>query len=121
MNHQEDLRIGTYRQAVKSRFIRVLAVSIRHNLMPELGTQQTLTLELAPDDLSESISLTFANVHQLQIADLHPGCACYLNILPIASRQWEGIRYKVHSLGQSFTLSFYCGSFEIEHKLQAAV
>jgi hypothetical protein len=98
----------------------VLALSIRQSLMPESGTQQMLTLELAPDDFSESISLTFANVHQLQIADLHPGRACYLNIRPMASRRWDGIRYKVHSLEQDFTLSFYCASFEIAHMPRAA-
>src|SRR5215467_7383473 len=119
MNQKQDLRIGKYRRAVKSRFIRVLALSIRHHLIPELGTRQTITLELAPEDLSETISLTFSDVHQLQIADLHPGCACYLDIVPMASRQGEGIRYKVRSLEQDLTLSFYCGSFEIEHMLRA--
>ena len=118
---QEDLRIGKYRRAVKSRFVRVLALSIRHNLIPELGMRQMLTLELAPDDLSETISLTFADVRHLQLGELHPASACYLNIVPMASRQWDGIRYKVRSLEQDLTLSFYCGSFEIEHKLQAAV
>jgi hypothetical protein len=121
MNQQEDLRIGKYRRATKSRFTRVVGLSIRHNLIRELGMRQTLTLELAPDDLSETISLTFSDVHKLQIADLHPGTACYLDIVPMASRQWEGIRYKVHSLEQDLTLSFYCGSFEIEHMLRAAV
>jgi hypothetical protein len=120
MNQQEDLRIGKYRRAVKSRFTRVLALSIRHVVSPQSDARQSLTLELAPDDFSESISLTFADVRQLQIADLHPGTACYLNIVPMASRQWDGIRYKVHSLEQDLTLSFYCGSFEIEPMLQAA-
>jgi len=117
---QEDLRIGKYRQAVQSRFIRVLALSIRHHLLPKSGTQQSLTLELAPDDLSESISLKFSNVYQLEISDLHPGCACYLNIQPMPSGQQDGVRYKVHSLSQELTLSFYCASFEIARMPHAA-
>ena len=120
MNHQKDLRIGRYRQAVKSRFTRILALSIRHHLVPESGTRQSLTLELAPDDLSESITLTFSNVHRLQFADLQPGCACYLNIAPIPSRQGNGLRYKVYSLNERLTLDFYCASFEIAHLPHAA-
>jgi hypothetical protein len=120
MNQQKDLRIGRYRRAVKSRFTRILALSIRHHLAPESGTRQSLTLELAPDDLSESITLTFSNVHRLQFAYLQPGCACYLNIAPIPSRQGSGLRYKVHSLNEGLTLDFYCGSFEIAHMPRAA-
>ena len=119
MNYQKDLRIGRYRQAVKSRFTRILALSIRHHLVPA-GTRQSLTLELAPDDLSESITLTFSHVHRLQFADLQPGCACYLNIAPIPSREGNGVRYKVHSLSEGLTLSFYCASFEIAHMPRAA-
>jgi hypothetical protein len=121
MNQQEDLRIGKYRRAVKSRFTRVLALSIRHHLLPKLGTLQSLTLELAPDDLSESISLKFSNVYRLEISDLHPGCACYLNIQPMPSgQQRDGVRYKVHSLSEEMTLSFCCASFEIAHMPHAA-
>jgi hypothetical protein len=112
---QEDLRIGRYRRAVQSRFTRILALSVRHHLVPESETRQSLTLELAPDDLSESITLTFSNVHRLHFADLQPGCACYLNIAPIPSRQGNGLRYKVHSLDAGLTLEFYCASFEIAH------
>jgi hypothetical protein len=120
MNQQKDLRIGRYRQAVKSRFTRILALSIRHHHVSKSGTRQFLTLELAPDDLSESITLTFANVHRLQFADLQPGCACYLNIAPIPSREGNGVRYKVFSLSEGLTLSFYCASFEIAHMPRAA-
>src|SRR5215472_1767430 len=110
---QEDLRIGIYRRAVKSRFTRVLALSIRHHRLPKFGATQSLILELSPDDLSESISLKFSNVYRLEISDLHPGCACYLNIQPMPSRQRDEVRYKVRSLTEGMTLSFYCASFEI--------
>jgi hypothetical protein len=102
-------KIEQYTEALRAGFIRVLAVSIRHKLYNE----QTLTLELTSEAQSESIVLTFLNVAQLRLDNLHPGTACYLAIRPMASDQWEAISYQICSLEQDFTLSFFCRDFEI--------
>ena len=113
---QDHLKVEEYYRAQKSGFVRVLALCIRQTVMPELGQQQSLTLELSPDNMSESIELSFFPVRQLRLEDLHPGSTCYLSIESMAAAQWEGVRYRVHSMEQDFTLNFYCADFEIKRR-----
>jgi hypothetical protein len=104
-----NAKIEQYAEALRAGFVRVLAVSIRHTLYNE----QSLTLELTSEAQSESIVLTFLNVAQLRLDNLHPGTACYLAVRHISSDQWEAISYQICSLEQDFTLSFFCRDFEI--------
>jgi hypothetical protein len=112
---QDTLRIGEYYHAQKSGFVRVLALSVRHTMTPE-RPEQSLTLELSREDGKDSIVLSFFNVRQLQLEQLHPGCTCYLNIDSLASSQWEGVKYRVSNIEQDLTFNFYCAEFTIHGK-----
>ncbi|HWX55575.1 MAG TPA: hypothetical protein VN176_13370 [Verrucomicrobiae bacterium] len=114
---KQDSRIEEYRRAQRSAFVGVLALSVRN----QLGRDQAVTLELSPEDASESVVLTFFNVRQLRFADLHPGSTCYLSIEPMGSAQWEGVSYRVHNIEQDLTLSFYCADFEIKRMNAARI
>jgi hypothetical protein len=74
-----------------------------------------LTLELLNDGLLETVMLEFSGLRQLQLADLHPGSRCHLDISPVASDQMEGLAYCVSNVEQDFTLSFYCADFHVSH------
>jgi hypothetical protein len=107
-----DSAIENYRQ-MKLGFRRVVDLSIRQ-VVPEMGdAEQSLRLELLGEANSKNIVLEFLGLRQLQLADLHPGSLCCLEISPIASSQMEGLNYRVSNLEQDLTLSFYCRKFEV--------
>src|ERR1041385_884455 len=99
-----DSAIENYRQ-MKLGVRRVVDLSIRQ-VVPEMGNaEQSLKLELSGEASSKNIVLEFLGLRQLQLAELHPGSVCYLEISPIASSQMEGLRYRVSNLEQDLTLS----------------
>ena len=74
---------------MKLGFRRVVNLSIQQ-VVPEMGdAQQSLKLELLGEASSKNIVLEFLDLRQLQLADLHAGSLCCLEISPIASRQME--------------------------------
>jgi hypothetical protein len=104
-----DAKIEKY-HATKWGYWPVAALAIRHSIDQAGQGSQSLTLELLRDE--RLVSLRFTGLRQLQLADLHPGSHCLLEILSVAKDQWEGVRYRVFNIEQDLTLRFYCADFE---------
>ncbi len=102
-----DAKVKEYESA-RLGYLPILALTVRHTAPP--AGSQSLSLELMKD--GQIVSLTFAGLRQLRLADIGPGSHCLLNILPVAKDQMEGIRYRVFNGEQDLTLAFYCADFE---------
>jgi hypothetical protein len=104
-----DAKIEQY-HALKLGYLPITALTIRHSV-PPTGWAQSLIVELQKGE--QTVAITFIGLRQLRIADLHPGSHCLLDVLSVASDQWEGIRYRGFNIEQDLTLAFYCADFEI--------
>lgn len=60
--------------------------------------------------------LTFGRVQMVQVADVHPGSKCWLEIISVNDRQLEDIDYQVFSGEQDLTLSSYCRDFQFTER-----
>ena len=95
--------------------LRVLAVRIEQ--VPfELGEpQQSVEFEFLKGQYSGKVQLKFTGVQDLKTdGRIHPGSACRLEIVPVADRQLEGLRFHVfNDEPNDFEFRFYCFDFVI--------
>ena len=105
-----DAKLEKY-EALRLGYLPIVAVTIRHTIPPTNRSGQSLTLELLKGE--QTVTLNFSGLRELQMAHLHPGSLCLLNILSVAQDQMEGLRYRVFSGEQDLTLAFYCGDFDV--------
>ena len=105
-----DSKIEEYYR-LRPGYLPVLSLQITQ-IPFELGEpSQVVQIEmLRPNSLSK-LAIQFSGVADLEIARLHPGTMCLLQIASVVHAQLEGIRYQVFNGEQDFTLGFYCRDF----------
>jgi hypothetical protein len=109
---ERDSQIETYRKLNRGH-LSVQSLLVRQ-FSADGEVSQSIEVVLG-DELEDTLVYVFTGIRDLRIADLHPGVKCKLEIVNIASRQFEGLKYQVFNGDQDFTLSFWCREFVASH------
>ena len=96
-----DLKIEGYDQ-IATGYRRVLSLQVNEVPLELGGSNQVVQIELLKADCQSKIAVHFESVAGLEIASLHPGTTCLLQIHSVVDAQLEGIRYRVFNGEQDF-------------------